>query len=180
MAEQETQEKEKMNETKAAEPKAAAEPKPAEISSEKQKSAKPKRKFDSAVVNAKDVPISTKDSIAICRMIKKISIEKAISKLQDVVSGKEAVPMRGDEIPHRKGMMSGRYPSKASKQFIKLLKNLSANASVNGLDLDKTRIVIAKADTASRTRYHKKYRKFKRTHVTLIAKEFVRAQKLAD
>jgi large subunit ribosomal protein L22 len=130
---------------------------------------RPKREMHEAVVYGRELPISTRHAISICRFIKKNSIEQATAKLEQVVSKKQAVPFRG-EIPHRKGMASGRYPVNAAKQFIKLLKNLAANASVNGLDL--SRIAIhAKADVASRTRYSKKYRRFKRTNVTLIAKE---------
>ena len=138
---------------------------------EKETTVKSKRKLQEAAVNARDLSISPKHSIAICNMIKNNSIEKAIADLQAVVAGKKAVPMYGDEIPHRKGMMSGRYPIKAARQFIKLLRNLSANASVNGLEIPRARIVIAKADLASRKRYHRKFRKFKRTHITLIARE---------
>ncbi|MBS3090533.1 50S ribosomal protein L22 [Candidatus Pacearchaeota archaeon] len=138
---------------------------------EKKAAVKSKRKLQEAAVNARDLSISPKHSIAICNMIKKNSIERAIADLQAVVAGKKAVPMYGDEIPHRGGMMSGRYPIKAAKQFIKLLRNLSANASVNGLEISRVRIAIAKANLASRKRYHRKFRKFKRTHVTLIAKE---------
>ena len=42
--------------------------------------------------------------------------------------------MKG-EIPHRKGkIMSGRFPKNASEHFINLLKTLSANSNVNGLE----------------------------------------------
>ncbi|MFH0832038.1 MAG: uL22 family ribosomal protein [archaeon] len=152
--------------------------KPAEIKKEvvseqpvKKDEAKQKKKLHEAVVNAKDSPVSLKHSIAICRMIKGKQIGKAQEILQKVARVEVAVPMYGDEIPHRKGMMSGRYPVKASEQFIKLLKNLAANAAVNGLDISRTMISIAKADTAARRRYHRKFKRFKRTHISLIAKE---------
>lgn len=139
----------------------------------KKEEAKPKKKMNEAAVNAKDSPVSLKHSIAICRMIKGKNIGKAQETLKQVALGKIAVPMYGDEIPHRKGMMSGRYPVKAAEHFIKLLKNLAANAAVNGLDISRTEIVIAKADTAARRRYHRKFKRFKKTHITLIAKESV-------
>ena len=86
--------------------------------------------------------------------------------MEQVFSLKKAVPMKG-EIPHRKGkgMMSGRYPKKATEHFIKLLKALSANANTNGLE--NLVIVEAVANMASRP-----FGKFgrvrkKRTHVKI-------------
>ncbi len=88
-----------------------------------------------AVVNGISLPISTKTSAAICRFIKGKTIEKAIADLEQVTRFKRAVPMKG-EIPHRKGkgMMSGRYPLKAIGYFIRMLRNLNANAVVNGIE----------------------------------------------
>ena len=88
--------------------------------------------------------------------------------LSEVIRMKKAVPMKG-ELPHRKGMERGRYPVKASAQFIKLLKQLSANASVNELDIEKGKIEC-KADRASRPYKRFGREKFKRTHVTLKLK----------
>ena len=127
---------------------------------------KPIVKKTEAIVNVVNLPISTKHSIAVCRFIKNKKIENAISELEQVFSFKKAVPMKG-EIPHRKGkgMMSGRYPKKATEHFIKLLKALSANANTNGLD--NPVIVEAVANIASRP-----FGKFgrvrkKRTHVKI-------------
>jgi large subunit ribosomal protein L22 len=129
---------------------------------------KPKKKKTEAFVNETSIPISTKHSTAICKFIKGKKIEKAISDLEKVIVKKKAVPMKG-EIPHRKGMMSGRYPKKASEQFIKTLKRLKANAIVN--EIENPMIVTAIANLGSRP-----YGKFgrvrkKRTHLKIIAKE---------
>jgi ribosomal protein L22 len=92
-------------------------------------------KKDEAIVNGVSLPISTKVSAAICKFIKRKSIEKAIADLEEVLKFKKVVPMTGD-IPHKKGkgIMSGRYPQKATKYFIIMLKNLNANAIVNGIE----------------------------------------------
>jgi ribosomal protein L22 len=96
---------------------------------------KEKIKKDEAVVNGISLPISTKTSVAICKFIRRKTIEKAIADLEEVAQFKRAIPMTG-EIPHRKGkgIMSGRYPIKAIGYFIKMLKNLQANAIVNGVE----------------------------------------------
>jgi ribosomal protein L22 len=87
-----------------------------------------------AVINLRNLPISTKYSVAICKFIKRKKIADAISDLEQVLVHKKSVPMKG-EIPHRKGkgMMSGRYPKKPTEHFIRVLKSLLANSNANGL-----------------------------------------------
>lgn len=131
-----------------------------------------------AKVYVKDAPISTKHAVALCRFIKNRNPQEAINLLGKVLERKVAVPMKG-EIPHRKNMkdkrMGGRYPMKATKVFIKALKNLIANAKVKNLDPEKLFIVTAKADKASRpikpTRIAYGVKRFKRTHILLEAEE---------
>lgn len=107
-------------------------------------------KFDStkhvrAAVREKDV--SPKHAREIAKMIKGLSIEKARDNLQEVVAIKRAVPFRRykNEVGHRSdtGVMSGRYPQKAAKEFIRLLDNLEANAEYKGMDLDRLKIISA-------------------------------------
>jgi len=130
---------------------------------------KPKVKRDYAVVDAKSVPISAKHSIAICRFIKNKKIGKAIESLGEVLIKKRAIPMKG-EIPHRKGkMMSGRYPQKAVGHFIKLLKSLESNASVN--ELNEPVITEAISNLAQRPYGRFGKTKKKRTHIKIVAKE---------
>ncbi|MBI5148858.1 50S ribosomal protein L22 [Candidatus Pacearchaeota archaeon] len=122
-----------------------------------------------AVVNGKHLPISNRQSIEICKFLKGKKIDEALKLLSEVVKGKRAIPMRG-ELPHRKGMMSGRYPKNAAMQFIKLIKSLSANALRKNLDVTQLKI-YGSANTAPRPVRGGRFRKkFKRTHITLIAK----------
>jgi ribosomal protein L22 len=124
-----------------------------------------KIKKTEAIVNARNLPISTKHSIAICNMIRNKELDKAILLLEQAEQEKIPVPMRG-EIPHRKGIMSGRYPINALGYFIKSLKSLKANAIANELELEKY-IIFCKADVASRPYRRFGKGKFKRTHLTL-------------
>jgi ribosomal protein L22 len=150
---------------------AEAEEKIAEKVEEEKKDVKKepiKKKREEAVVHGYDLPMSTKTSGAICRFIKGKTIGSAIRDLELVVLMKKPVPMRG-EIPHRKGkgIAGGRYPQKAAKNFIVLLKSLAGNAS----DIDEPIIAEAFANLASRP-----YGKFgrvrkKRTHIKIVAKE---------
>ncbi len=119
-----------------------------------------------AVVNGQNLPISTKHAVAICNYIRGKDIDEAISMLEQVEQMKKPIPMKG-EIPHRKGkIMSGRYPINASKEFIKLLKSLKANAVINELELEKY-VLFCVPNVAARPHRRFGRTRFKRTHVIL-------------
>ena len=134
-------------------------------------------KKDHAGVYGRNLPISLKHSKFISKFIKGKEIESAIRDLEKVVKKKQAVPMKG-ELPHRKGkgMMSGKYPVKASEHFIKLLKSLNSNSSVNGLDTSKTIIKEAIVNKAPDQMHRFGRMKFKRTHVKLKAMEVTKRE----
>lgn len=144
-----------------------------------------------ATVKGKDLPISTKKSIAICSYIKGKSPQKVLILLDKVTKKKIAIPMKG-EIPHRhnmpKGKPSGRYPIKTCLYFIKLIKNLIANATIKNLDIESliiTKAIANKAATPYRgTRMAFNRKKFKRTHILLetigIEKEIKKEKKKAE
>ncbi len=127
------------------------------------------KKKEEAVARGISLPISKKHSMYICSFIKNKHVESAIEDLEQVLKFKKAVPYKG-EIPHRHGMMSGRYPINASKAFISVLKGLRGNIAVNGLDVSKTRIHLASASWASRSQ-KKGGARFKRTHIVIKARE---------
>lgn len=138
-----------------------------EENSSKRGQVKKRPKKTEAVVNAKDIPVSTKHSMAICNFVKGKKISIAVSQLEEVAKLKRAIPMRG-EIPHRHGdMMSGRFPQKAAKEFIILLKSLAANATYNGIESPV--VFAAKANLGNRPFGKGGVRK-KRTHITLVAR----------
>ena len=128
----------------------------------------PKIKRIDAFVQGKNLPISMKYSISICKFIKNKKILEAIKDLEQVLNEKKAVPMKG-EIPHRKGkkMMSGRFPKKATEHFIQLLKSLLANAR----ELNEPIIIEAIANIGERPfgRFGRIRRK--RTHIKIKAIE---------
>lgn len=135
--------------------------------SEKKEEKDKKRHKEEAIVRGKDLSISTKHAVAICRFIKGKTINDAIKQLEEVINEKRPIPMKG-EIPHRRGIERGRYPKKAAKTIIKLLKNLNSNCIVCGIE--NPYIFMAKADKASRPYRRFGTRRFKRTHITIIAK----------
>jgi len=129
-----------------------------------------KKRRDNAIARGKDLGISTKHAVAICDFIRGKKVSEAIEQLEKVAKMKLAMPMKG-EIPHRKGMMSGRYPVNASRAMIKLLKSLDANAK--SFEIIEPRIEIAKADKAPSPYRRFGSKRFKRTHVFLMAKSIM-------
>lgn len=134
---------------------------------EVKKDKKPKVRKTESTVSVSNLPISTKHSAAICKFIKGKTIAEARRYLEQVEKIRKAIPMKG-EIPHRKGkMMSGRFPKKAAKNFIVLLKSLAGNSQ----DIDEPVITEAIANIGERP-----YGKFgrvrkKRTHIFIRAME---------
>jgi len=135
-----------------------------------------KSKKTQAIVNGRNLSISTKHAIAVCNYIRNKDVDKAILMLEEIEKMKKPLPMKG-EIPHRKGrIMSGRYPIKAAGEFIRLLKSLKSNAIVNELELEKY-VIFCKANIAARPYRRFGRTRFKRTHVTLKLIENIKQKK---
>jgi len=122
-----------------------------------------------AVIYGRNLSMSTKKSMGICKFIRGKTIPNAIADLEQVVRIRKVVPMKG-EYAHQKGkgISSGKFPVKAAGIFINLLKSLSANANVSGLE--EPIIFEAVANIAPRP-----FGKFgavrkKRTHVKIVAR----------
>jgi large subunit ribosomal protein L22 len=84
-----------------------------------------------------ELHISPKKSREVCCKIKGMKAPEARKFLEDVVALKQAVPFKRhhDGTGHRKGpMAAGRYPVKASKAILKVLKNAESNAEYKGLE----------------------------------------------
>jgi len=118
-----------------------------------------------AKVEGKSLHFSLKHGVAICDFIRGKKIEKAIADLEEVLKFKKPIPMKG-EIPHRKGIMSGRFPVKAVGEVIKLLRSLGANAIVNELELEKY-VIFCKTNVASRPYKRFGQGRMKRCHMTI-------------
>ena len=121
------------------------------------------------------LPISSKQSIEICSFIRDMSLIKAREALMDVLKHKKAVPFTrfNGDVGHKKKIGPGRFPQKASTEFIKLLDNVEANAQFKGLNTSNLIIMHICANRAS-TPLHQgrqRRRKMKRTNVEIIVEE---------
>lgn len=98
-----------------------------------------------------NLPISTKQSIEISRHLRYKNTAFAKKFLGEVALLKKAVPFRRftQDTGHKAGMASGRYPQKAAKEFLRLIKSVEANAHARGLNTAQLKIVKLLANKAS-------------------------------
>ncbi len=101
-----------------------------------------------ATARMKDVDVSYKKAAVVMDAIRGMPLMKAESYLEEVIAKKKAIPFKkyNTSVGHRKGGVIGKYPVKASRMIIKLLKSVENNAEDRGLDKEKLIITHAKAD----------------------------------
>ncbi len=104
-----------------------------------------------ARAKAKDVPVSTKHSIEICRYLRYKTTNLAKKILEDTISIKKPIPFKRfkRDIGHKPGMAAGRFPKKAAKEMLKLVKSAETNAQFKGLNTSSLKIIKILANKAS-------------------------------
>lgn len=90
----------------------------------------------------RDMDISFKHAVLICDKLRGMRIKDAINILESVIKLERTIPFRrfNKGVGHRKGLKKdkiSKYPVKASKNILKILRNLENNADYKGLDPDK-------------------------------------------
>ena len=131
------------------------------------------------LVNA---PISTKWAREVGRAIKGMKISEAEAYLNRVLKHEDWIPIKkyNKKVAHRKGVKdgvkSGRFLDKTVRYFLKLIKNVKANAEALGLDAQNARIIHVWVGKGFR-RYKRqpkgmfRIRRAKSTHVEMVVKE---------
>ena len=121
------------------------------------------------------LPISFKQSVEICSFIKNKSAADAKKILGNVVEKKSAIPFTrfNFDLSHKKKIGPGRYPEKASKQFIKLIEEVEANAQFKGLNTSNLVITHISAHNSGKAWHYgrKSRRRMKRTNVEIVIEE---------
>jgi len=104
-----------------------------------------------ASASALNLPISTKHSIEISRYLRYKTTAFAKNFLENVIALKKAVPFRrfNRDMGHKAGMAAGRFPQKAAKEFLRLIKSVEANAQFKGLNTSNLKIIRILANKAS-------------------------------
>ncbi len=95
-----------------------------------------------------ELHISPKAAREICRTLRGMRVKNAQAFLEDVVAMKKAVPFKRyrRNVAHRHGLVgadAGRYPQKAAKAVLVVLKNAVANAEYKGLEPEGLKIYHA-------------------------------------
>jgi large subunit ribosomal protein L22 len=131
--------------------------------------------MDGARAVGRDLPISTKHSVEVCRCIRGKSIKRAKKILQDVIMLKSPIPYRryNRDVGHKAGMASGRFPKKTSQEILKIVESAEVNAQFKGMDTSELVVAHSVAHKASRP-FHagrQRGRYMKRTHIEIVVRE---------
>lgn len=122
-----------------------------------------------------NLPISMKQSVEICRFIKNKNVEEAKKMLLSVVDKKISIPFKRykKDLGHKTKMGPARYPEKASKEFIKLIEGVEANAQFKGLNTSNLIINHVSAKQSGKSWHYgrKSRRKMKRANVEIFVEE---------
>ncbi len=99
----------------------------------------------------KNVAVSMKQCVEISNCLRYHSTKYAKQFVEEVATLQRAVPFRryNKDMGHKPGMAAGRFPQKAAKVFLTLLKSVEANAQVKGLDPSNLKIVRLMANQAA-------------------------------
>ena len=121
------------------------------------------------------LPISFKQSVEICTFIRYKKVAEAKKLLQEVTEQKTAVPFRrfDFDLGHKKKIGPGRYPEKASKEFIKLIESAESNAQFKGMNTSNLVIAHISANRAGKAWHYGRQsrRVMKRTSVEIFVEE---------
>jgi ribosomal protein L22(archaeal)/L17(eukaryotic/archaeal) len=105
-----------------------------------------------AKAQGRDMPISPKMSREICGMIRGMKASRAITVLEEVIDLKRPVPLKrfNKRVSHKPGVGPGRYPQKAAKAVLGVVRSAVANAEYKGLDAD-TMVISTVSASLGRT-----------------------------
>ncbi len=109
-----------------------------------------------ARATGKELHISPKHSVEICKAVRGLPVASAKDLLENVISKKESIPFKryNSMVPHRRrtGFSSrggpGRFPVKAAKAILRVIESAQANAekTIDDLgDVEDLRISTAAA-----------------------------------
>ena len=92
----------------------------------------------------KELTISPKASVEVCREIRNMKVEDAIALLEGVKDLKTPIRYKryNGQVGHRKGKKfgAGRYPQKTARAILDVLRHAQHNAEYKGLDSENMRI----------------------------------------
>lgn len=121
------------------------------------------------------LPISTKQSIEVCSLIRGKKVENAKKMLSEVVDGKKAVPFRrfNKDMGHKTKIGPGRFPIKCAKEILQMIESVEMNAQFKGLNTSSLVIRSIIPNKASANWHYGRARKraMKRTNLEVVLEE---------
>jgi large subunit ribosomal protein L22 len=95
----------------------------------------------------RELRISPKDAVEVCRVLRGMKLSEAKKLLEDVQKKVRPIPYRRykKKLAHKAGIGPGAYPVKAAKEILRVLKNAEENAKYKGMNEEKLVIVHASA-----------------------------------
>lgn len=114
-------------------------------------SVKYSKEFDPATTAkamAFELNVSPKHCVEILNQIRHMKVAEAKTFLENVIAMKQSVPFKryARNVGHKRNQTpggAGRYPVKACREILKLIKHAEANAEYKGLDSENMEIVHA-------------------------------------
>merc|ERR1719502_1229153 len=133
-------------------------------------SREPENSTKSCKAAGSDLRVHFKNTCVTAAALKRMSLKKAKSYLEDVIKHKQAIPFRffnGCIGRHAQAKMTNatqcRWPTKSCNFLLHLLKNAESNAEVKGLDVDALEIFHIQVNRAQQQR-RRTYRAHGRTN----------------
>ncbi|HJJ46776.1 MAG TPA: 50S ribosomal protein L22 [Methanocorpusculum sp.] len=114
-----------------------------------------------ARAKANELDCSPKHAVEIASLIRKMMADDAVAYLEKVIELKRAVPFHryARNVAHQRslngkifGTAAGRYPVKAAKHYIRLIRSAQKNAEYAGLSPEKMVIIHASANKGRYTK----------------------------
>lgn len=134
-----------------------------------------KNKDSIAKAYGRDLNISTKYSVLLCKSIRGKSVKKAIDILENIISGKKPLAMTryNKDTAHKAEIGPGKYPVKAASVILRMVKSAQSNAQNIGLSTNDLVIDHIVSHKASRPWHfgRQRRRKMKRSHIEICLKE---------
>src|SRR3989344_4842268 len=128
-----------------------------------------------ARASGRDLPISIRASMEICRHIRFKPLDKAKQILQDAIEMKKPIPFNRftDGAGHKAGMCGGKYPIKACTHILHVLQSAESNAHNKGLAKDLKIVHLAPQKGGKAYHYGRQMRRqYKRTHIEVVLSEY--------
>ncbi len=123
----------------------------------------------------RDLSVSAKDSVEICRHLRNKNITDAKGMLNAAIEMRKPIRLNrfNKKVAHKKAIGPGRYLCSTARAILGVIENLEANAQQKGLSTANLVVVHACAHQASRPFRASRHRgrRMKRTHVEIVCEE---------